>query len=603
IIIIIILFIFLIFSRVIYLQLLQGDHYSTLSEGNREKIIPIPAERGLIFDRNGVQLTKNVPKLSISITPQDLPRNAKEREGIVEKLAEITEQDTDKIRNLLDEYGSYSYESIVIREDVDYETALNIQIASTDLPGINIQQGSKRLYLFNTASTTEAAELDLLSMSHLVGYESKLSREDLDELYEKGYLPSDDIGKTGVEKSYESDLRGVYGKKRIEVNAYGREQSIIAEEPPSPGDYLELSIDIEMQRKLEELIAESLKKNNLNRASGIAIDPRTGEILAMVSLPSYNNNQFSGGISYENYASYTENENRPLFNRSIAGTYPSGSTIKPAIAAVALQEGIINEHTTVLSNGGVRISYWFFPDWQAGGHGLTDVSRAIAWSVNTFFYYIGGGYQNFEGLGVDRIVAYLKEFGFANKLGIDLPGEMSGLLPSKEWKEEVKKEQWYIGDTYNLSIGQGDLLVTPLQIASMTSVVANGGTLYRPHLVTSLTNPITNQERFIEPEILNDNFINSDYFGTIRLGMRECVTYGACSLLSNLPFDTAGKTGTAQWSSTKEDHAWYTSFAPYRNPEIVLTILIEEGTGGSKIAAPIAYDFYKWWNSERQKLN
>ena len=226
---------------------------------------------------------------------------------------------------------------------------------------------------------------------------------------------------------------------------------------------------------------------------------------------------------------------------------------------------------------------------------MTNVRHSLAQSVNTFYYYIGGGYNNFDGLGVDRITTYLKKFGFAKKLGIDILGEATGFLPSKQWKQDQKGERWYIGDTYNLSIGQGDLLVTPLQIAAMTTVVANNGTLYKPHVVQKLIDPISKKESPIEPEIIRSNFINPVYLSTIRAGMRDCVTYGSCLRLSLLSFEAAGKTGTAQWNRNKEPHAWFTSFAPYENPEIVLTVLVEEGGGGSRIAAPIAYEFYDWW--------
>lgn len=599
----IILFFFLIvLGRIFYLQVIKGGEYYTLAEMNRQRIIPISSERGLIYDRQGIQLTKNVPKFSLALTPQDLPRDKEERENIVKKLAELTEQDVENIRQTLEEYGSYSYESIVIKENIDYETALSIQIASADLPGIHIQRGSKRLYIYNednneTPSSTLPDELkyEENSLSHVIGYEGKLNRVELDELYKKGYLPSDYIGKVGIEKIYEEVLRGKYGSRRTEVNSIGKEQSIIAEEPPEPGKHLYLSIDLEMQKKLEEIMIESLKKNDKKRAAGVVLDVNTGEVLALVSLPAFNNNHFSGGIDSNNYSYYIENPDRPLFNRALSGMYPSGSTIKPAMAAAALQEGIISKNTTFLSMGGIQVGDWFFPDWLAGGHGRTNVTKAIAWSVNTFFYYIGGGYNDFVGLGVDRITSYLKKFGFSEKLGIDLPGEAAGFLPSKEWKEQTKGERWYIGDTYNLSIGQGDILVTPLQIAAMTATFANGGTLYRPHIVTEIVDPTKGENYEQSPEIIRSKFIDSSYIQIVKQGMRDCVNYGSCRQLSLLPFASAGKTGTAQWSSEKENHAWFTSFAPYDNPEIAITVIVEEGGEGSEVSLPIVSDFYRWW--------
>lgn len=586
-------------GRMTMVQLVRGGNYMARAEGNRERVIPIPAERGLIYDRNDIVLTKNVPSFSLALIPQDLPRQTEEREKVVQQLALITHQNPEDIRNTLKEYGSYSYESIVIEEDIDYETALLLQIQAADLPGIYIKRGSKRLYIDGEESNKTGVTSTIFSLSHVLGYEGKLNKNDLDTLYTKGYLPSDSLGKTGIEKQYETELRGIYGKERIEVNAYGKEQSTIAEEAPHPGEHLTLAIDSKMQAQMEKIMKEQMGKMGKTKGAAVVMNPRSGEILALVSLPAFDNNDFSGGISQEKYDFYSKNPDAPLFNRTFGGNYPSGSTIKPVMAAAALQEGIITPSTSFLSNGGLRVGPWFFPDWQLGGHGITNVRKSLAQSVNTFYYYIGGGYDTFEGLGVDRIDEYLNKFYFSHLLGIDLPGEVSGFVPSKEWKEK-KGEKWYVGDTYNLSIGQGDLLVTPLQIADMTSFFANGGTLYEPHVVKALTDPVTKQKQEIQPKILAQNMVRRDVIDIVRWGMRDCVTDGSCRRLSLLPFSAAGKTGTAQWNSTKPNHAWFTSFAPFENPEIVVTVLVEEGEEGSRIASPIAYEFYKWWGEYKK---
>lgn len=582
----ILLFFFIITGRLFYLQIVKGEYYFQLAEGNREKKIPIVAERGQIFDRNNKQLTQNVPNFSLAIMPHQLPRKKEDLEIIINRLAEITNKPKEEIAKIIADFASYSYESIVISENLDYETALSIQIIAADLPGIHIQRGYKRLYVLDEKK---------LSPSHILGYESKLNREELDRLYSQGYLPSDYIGKTGIEKSYENILRGTYGTTRLEVNAFGKEQSVLSEIPPIPGKHIRLTVDIDMQNKLEEILNKTLKVSGKKRASGIVMNPKNGEILALVSLPAFNNNDFSGGINTEKYKAYLENPDKPLFNRSISGTYPSGSTIKPAIAAAALQEGIITPKTHFLSNGGIKVESWFFPDWLAGGHGVTDVRKSLAWSVNTFYYYIGGGYKNFTGMGVDKIMTYLKLFGLGNKLGIDLPNENDGFLPSKQWKEETKKEKWYIGDTYNISIGQGDVLVTPLQVAELTAIVANRGTLYKPHVVKTIVDALTQREKEIKPEIIRENVVDKENLDTVALGMKDCVEYGACRRLLSLPMETAGKTGTAQWNSNKDPHAWFTSFAPFNKPQIVLTILIEEGESGSSAVIPVAEEFLNWW--------
>lgn len=579
-----------IFIRLLALQVAAGSVYRALAERNRQRIIPIRAERGQIFDRRGTPLTANIPNFSLGLIPQELPPDTARRQAVVERLAEVIGQDEAALASLLDEYGAYSYESITIKEDLDFDTALSLQIAAADLPGIQIQRGSKRLY--EAASTTP-------SLSHLLGYEGKLSRSELDTLYDRGYLPADTIGKTGLEKAYEARLRGIYGARRIEVNAKGREQTVLDETAPQPGAHLRLTVDLELQRQLEQALQRRLEQTQKKRGVALALDPRTGAILAMVSLPAFQSNDFSGGIESAVYQQYLDNPDQPLFNRALGGLYPSGSTVKPALAAAALAEGVITPQTSFLSSGGIQVGQWFFPDWLAGGHGITDVRKALAWSVNTFFYTIGGGYGRVSGLGMDKMSAYLKRFGLGQRLGIDLPGEESGFIPSPAWKSAAKGEPWYIGDTYNVSIGQGDLLVTPLQMANLTATIANGGTLFPPHLVSHLIDPLTKQETEQDWLPLNDQVVAGEYLETVRLGMRDCVAYGSCRRLSTLPFALGGKTGTAQWSSTRAPHAWFTSFAPYDQPEVVLTVVIEEGGEGAQAALPVAEDFYRWWWRER----
>jgi len=599
-IVLIILGLSIIFGRVFYLQIIRGNYYTNLAENNRLRIKPIPSERGLIYDSYGNQLIQNVPSFSLSIVPQDFPKDENERKKIISQISQIAGVSETEITSLVHKYSSYSYESLVVKENLDYDSALQFYVQNANLPGILIQKGTKRQY------ATGYATGDLInrfySLSHIIGYLGKLNDEEMNTLKKTGgYLLSDYIGRVGLEKEYETELRGQYGRKKVEVNALGQEQSMLAEEPPVPGQNLILSLDLEAQEKMETYIKDALKNMGKKRAAGIAINPQNGEIIAMVSWPSFNNNDFAGGISTEQYKKYIEDPDHPLYNRAIAGTYPSGSTIKIMISAAALQEKIINRYTAFLSSGGLQIDKWFFPDWLPGGHGTTNVTKAIAWSVNTFFYYIGGGYGNFTGLGADKIVGYLKKFGLAEKTGGDLPGENSGFLPSKDWKEETKNERWYVGDTYNLSIGQGDVLVTPLQVANWTAAIANGGTVYRPHFVKAIVNPVTKEATLKNPVIMNDNFISDENINVVKVGMRECVVYGSCHLLSTLPFLAAGKTGTAQWVTGKNNHAWFTSFAPYDKPQIVVTVLVEEGGEGSSAAMPIARNFLSWWGKKYLK--
>ncbi len=598
-------------GRLVYIQILERNAFEVKAEGNRQRIIPVPAERGVIYDRNGIQLTENIPNFSLAVIPQDLPRDRNELQKVIQGLAEITGSDAEGIEDVLHKYRNYRHDSIVITEDIPYDAALKILIASDTLPGITIQRGSKRLYLTKNPeaivlstttkllSETEVEKIEkssqASSLSHILGYIGKLSPEELENLYEKGYLPSDSIGKTGVEQSYEGIMRGSYGQKRIEVNAKGAEQTVLAAIDPTPGNHIKLSIDYKMQDKLEEILKEWLKKNDRTRASGVVLNPQNGEVLALVSLPGFDNNDFSGGIDAAQYAEYLANEDRPLFNRAIGGSYPSGSVIKPAVASAALSEGIITAKTTINSTGGISVGGRFFPDWTPVGSGITDVRKSISWSVNTFYYYIGGGYKDFEGLGVTKINEYLRKYGFGTKLGIDIPGEYDGLLPTPEWKKQTKGEEWYVGDTYNFSIGQGDFLTTPLQIASMTATIANKGTVYRPHVVHSTIDPKTKTEKIIAPEKSKTNIIGRQYLEIVQLGMKDCIDTGPCGVLRSLPFSVAGKTGTAQWNSNRSTHAWFTSFAPFNKPEIVVTIMLEEGGEGSRTASHIAAEFYRWW--------
>lgn len=590
---------FIIFGRLFFLQIIQGDYNRLLAEGNRIRLKPIPAERGIFYDAFYRELVQNVPSFSLSIIPQDLPRDEAKREEVISRITLLSGVPEKNIYELLKKYGSYSFESLTIKENIDYESALNLYIQNADLPGFQIEKGTKRAYLVGQKEN----KYDLLSLSHLLGYLGKLNEEDLVKLREAGYAPLDNIGKDGLEKIYESELRGRFGRKKVEVDALGREQAVLAEESPQPGKNLLLTIDAEAQSELERLIRGTLQRYGKKRAVGIALNPQNGKILAMISWPSFNNNDFSGGISMEKYQAYLDNPDHPLFDRAVGGNYPPGSTIKPVIASAGLEEGVITAKTTVLSAGGIKVGNRVFKDWLAGGHGTTDVKKALAWSVNTFFYYVGGGFEKFEGLGLERISKYLQAFNFGSKTGIDLPGEDAGFVPTAEWKEEAKKERWYVGDTYNLSIGQGDLLVTPLQIAVETMAIANGGKIIQPHFLDKTVDTGGKIAAIFTPAVIRQNFIGAENLKIVRDGMRECVLSGSCQPLKALPFTSAGKTGTAQWNKNKENHAWFTAFAPFDNPQVAVTILIEEGKEGSTTALPVAHDFLAWWGKKYLSQN
>jgi len=336
----------------------------------------------------------------------------------------------------------------------------------------------------------------------------------------------------------------------------------------------------------------------------LAIDPRNGGILALVSIPSFDNNLFAQGISKKELTDLEKDPNEPFLNRALLGQYPPGSVIKPLIAAAALEEKIISPYQSINCTGAITIFNEYnpeivyrFPDWKT--HGLTNIIKAIAQSCNVFFYTVGGGYNDIEGLGVDRIKKYLEYFGLGEETGIDLPNEEKGLIPDEEWKKMAKQgEEWYLGDTYHLSIGQGDILVTPLQMAMALSSIANGGILYQPQITDKIIDLDGNLVKNISTKIIKKDFINLDNIKVVQEGMRQAVIDGSAVSLSSLSIDVAGKTGTAQFGNKGETHAWFIGYAPYENPEIVIAVLVEAGGEGHKSAVPVAKEILKWYFSK-----
>lgn len=588
-------------GKTAWLQIVKGEYYYGMAEGNRIRIERIEPKRGVIYDTNMNALVRNKANFLLYFLPSDLPQDEEELTSIIKRVSELTKVEEQVIYDELSEVNRRSLEAFVplfVADKIDYDSAMLLYLESDNWPGVVLTNKTNREYLTllpeDIREKEEIADDSSLSLSHILGYTGMINNSELEQFGEE-YLPIDYIGKMGIEYFWENELKGVSGKKQIEVDARGKEKKIIGQEIAEDGNNLVLSLDVLAQIKLEDIIRKHLEELDLARASAIVVDPNNGEIIALVSTPAYNNNSFAKGISQDEYKALLEHPDNPLFNRSVSGEYPSGSTFKPVMLAAALQEGIVSEKTTVLSVGGIRIGQWYFPDWRAGGHGRTDAKKAIADSVNTYFYYIGGGYEDFKGLGVDKINYYGELFGLGKQTGIDLAGEASGFLPTRTWKEEVKGESWYIGDTYHLAIGQGDLLVTPLQVAMFTSVFANGGKLYRPHFIRTVlsSDDKTLKQTSIEP--VREGFIDSYNVHVVKQGMRQTVTSGSARRLSYLPVEVAGKTGTAQWSSKKANHAWFTGFAPYDEPQITITVLVEEGGEGSEVAVPIAGEFLEWY--------
>lgn len=588
-----VLFVAILLGRAAWLQIYKGEYYYSMAEGNRIRFERLEAKRGIIYDRNGEPIVRNVANFLLYFVPSDLPTDEGEMDVILDRIAGIIGNNPAEMKEKVAKINRKSldaYRPLFIADNIEYEKAMQLYLESSHWRGVVLSNKTRREYDLRGS----------LSLSHVLGYTGKINEKEV-EKFGNEYLPIDYLGKIGIENFWEAELKGVHGRKQIEVDALGKEKKIISQTKEEDGHNLVLTIDIEAQRKLEEIMNATLSRMKLTNGVAIVMDPNNGEIIASVSLPAYDNNIFAKGISAKDYGDLINNPDNPLFNRTVSGEYPSGSTIKPVMAAAALEEGIISEKTSFLSSGGLRIGQWFFPDWKAGGHGSTNVKKAIAESVNTFFYIIGGGLDDFIGLGIERIVKYEKMFGLGAQTGVDLPGEASGFLPSKEWKEKTKNEKWYIGDTYHAAIGQGDVTATPLQVAVFTSFFANGGKIYRPHYIKEVLDSRDNKVREIKEDPVKEKFIKEYNVQVVREGMRQTVTGGSARSLSMLPIEVAGKTGTAQWSSKKDPHAWFTGFAPYNDPQLAFTILVEEGKEGSSVAVPIAKEFLEWYFRERQK--
>lgn len=553
-----------------FLQIAKGEEFRGLAEQNRTRVRIIPAKRGVIYDRNGIILAKNDPTFDVVTSIKQLPENVNERQDVLLDLASELNLD---VFSFLDSISATKIrnEQILLATNIEYVDAMLILSHQDRFKGIDIELRSKRSYI-----TTDAP-----SLSHVLGYTGIINAEEYAQKKEEGYRGFDYLGKQGVEKYYEQKLRGTFGKEILEVNAFGSAERTVSKADPIDGENLTLAIDVNLQSYIETVLKNRMEGTAATKASVVMMDPSSGEILALVSWPSFDSNAFINGIDQTTYQTLLEDERLPLFSRAVSGEFPSGSTIKPVFAAGALIDGIITTSTSFLSVGGIRVGLWFFPDWRPGGHGPTNVYHAIADSVNTFFYMIGGGNETFQGMGVERLMEHARTFGFGEKTGIDLPGEVDGFLPSKEWKLQTKDEVWYIGDTYHVSIGQGDFLSTPLQIARSTAIFANGGHLVTPHV---------NKEAPIESE----QIIQDEVVDIIANAMRLTVTNGSATSLQSIPVAVAGKTGTAQWSSTKPNHSWFTGFAPFENPTTTITVLIEEG-GDASLAIPVTLDILNYW--------
>lgn len=581
----IIIIVFLVLGgRVFYLNTVKGSYYKEIAKGNRIRSIAIKAPRGKIMDRTGAALVNNIPSVDLVVIPADLPREKDEKEKIAQGISDIFKINDGEILAKVESVETNSLNPILLKENISQEESLILLERSQEFPGIVMEKTAVRDYS------------DGLIFSHILGYEGKIGKKEMEE--NPGYLLTDYIGKEGIEKSYEKYLRGVHGANQAEVDSLGAIKKEIGVINPKPGSDLVLSIDARLQKKIFDSLNAIFETTKTKTAAAIAINPRNGEILALVSLPGYDNNLFAHGISEEDYTRLINDPDYSLFNRVISGEYPPGSSIKPLVAVAALAESIIAPSTTVNCGGAINLGSYRYGDWKT--HGVTDVRKAIAESCDVFFYSVGGGYGNIEGLGMSRMKKYENLFGLGGETGIDIPGESSGFIPDEQWKQEKFGEKWYTGNSYHAAIGQGYVTLTPLQLVNYIAAIANGGTVYRPHLVSQIKKN-DGEIITIDPQVIQKNASLAEAIKVAQEGMRQTVVSGTAQSLNNLPVSVAGKTGTAQFGSENKTHAWFVSYAPYEDPEIAMAVLVEGGGEGHSSAVPVTEQAYRWYFGERNQ--
>ncbi len=606
------------------LQVVNREYYRNAADQNRYRLIQTDARRGIIYDRTGRIVVRNIPSFNVSLVPADLDEVDEERvfkqlsallkvpvETVIENTSEDVvgrlpvDLDRDVIppkrkpglRELVDQGRRDPYTPVLIKTNVPRDIAFYLEERHLDFPGIQVGLEPVREYV----------EGPLLA--HILGYEGHIPRETFADYQNQGYAPTDQVGLTGLEYSFETDLRGIKGRRYIEVDVAGREVKPLGDESPVPGHNLVLAIDTEFQKTVQAILQRAMRGVRSKQGVAIVLDPRNGEILALVSLPSYDNNLFATGISVEDYTNLAQDPLHPLVNHAITGQYPPGSTFKLIPASAALQEKVIDPNTRITTPGVIWVPNKYFPDdpalaqpfydWYKPGFGALAIRDGLTVSSDVFFYKVAGGYTDFEkGLGPERLSAYARMFGLGELTGIDLTGEAKGLVPDQTWKRKTIGDIWTTGDTYNMAIGQGYVLATPLQVANYTAVVANGGTLYKPQLVHAVMDADGRIVRMIEPQVIRQVPIDPQDFAIVREGMRNAVTRGTAVRANLADVTVAAKTGTAEFYGPKVNghlptHAWFTAFAPYENPQVVVTVFIAGGGEGSEVAAPAVADILR----------
>lgn len=568
-------------ARLLFLSIQRGQLFLGRSEQNRLRENVLPAPRGEIFDRYGKRLATSIATVVLGIRPMELPNATGERVKLLEKLSELYQGDEQEY--FKEHWPQYLKNRglVTVPIPLSQKAAVKLGLLESDNLGITTVPLFGRLYPLGQ----EAA--------HLTGYVG-ISDSDSRPII---------VGRTGLEQSYQEILRGQDGKRIVEVDTYGEIHRIVSEITPRPGNSLITSLDADLQGYVRGALSEGIRTAGARRGAAIVFQPITGEVLAMVSYPDFDPNALlPGQADRVKVQKLLNNQDRPFFIRAIAGLYPPGSILKPFWVAGALTQGIINEKTVIQDRGSITVKDQYsnkdytFRGWKPDGLGAMTVKSALAWSSDIFFYVLLGGYENFSGLGITKAVEILRSLRVDQYLNIDLPGESNGLLPTPEWKKRTRSEKWFLGDTYNLSIGQGYLLVTPLQMAVWTSALINGGTIWQPKIVQRIINTVGQTTNEFSSKPLAQNLFSPEALAIVQTGLREAVTTGTARSLSGIRPTVAGKTGTAEWGSKgSTPHAWFVGYAPVTNPSLLVTVLIERGGEGSDSAVPVAGKIFDWY--------
>ncbi len=575
-----IIFIFLVLTaRLVWLQVLRGEELAMIAETNKLRLFNIYAPRGRIFDNRGSELVGIRPAFMIYMF-NDLTEE--EKLATIEKLTQVaglTEFDVSELKARLDK-TTRAFEPVLVKGDVDMETVVRVEEMSAELPGVYIDTQSIRHYQYESLA------------SHILGYVGEINADELDKLREQGYKLGVTIGKLGLEKLYDEDLRGQDGARIVEVNASGHpvaENQALLKKEPVPGNDIVVTIDNRLQAATEEALAAGVRKHSKSKTgAAVVLDVETGAILAMASYPDFNPNLFARGISSEDWKKLSTDPRHVFNDRAIASAYPPASTFKMVVAAAGLETGKVTPSTTFYCPGSYTLANHTFKCWKHSGHGRTNLVKGLQVSCDVYFYNVG------RLVGPDAIKYYANQFGVGELSGLGLPGESAGRIPTPEWKKayfagDPKQEIWYPGETINMSIGQGDVLATPLQMAMMTSTLAHDGRLNEPYLVEKIVSPNGDLVYEHQPKKKHDVDVTKAHLEYLRKGMEMVVGEGgtAVAVFRGFPVKVAGKTGTAQ-NSQGEDHGLFVCYAPMDKPEIAVAVVIEQGKGGSTAAAPVA---------------